>query len=470
MQSFFFYDLETTGFDRANDRIMQFAGVRTDLDLNIIGEKYNFLVKLSGDVLPSPEAIMVTKITPRQTLDDGYTEAEAVKLLTEKIFTPGTIAVGYNNVRFDDEFIRHLFWRNFVDAYEWAYRDGRSRWDLLDVVRMVRAIRPEGLNWPVDAEGKATNRLELLSKANGLEHEQAHDALSDVEALIGLARLIKQHQPKIWQYLLDMRDKNAVAKLVNLDEPKPFVYSSGRMDAQFNKTTVAVPIAPAKNGNVLIYDLRYNPLDLKGKTSEQIRQDLLAFREQHPTERAPLYVKELKYNRCPAVAPLGVMTESAWKNIGLDLETVQRHLTALKDNPEIVTNLRLMIENSQQAWAETDQDKVRLPEASLYDGFIGTNDKAKMLEIATLTKDQIRDYLPSFQDERLNGLWLGYKARSFERLLTEAEHQAWDEYRANILAPQLTDYLVRLQAIAEQDGGQFYAEELRLWMESLLPE
>ncbi len=176
MQTFFFYDLETSGLDPRQDRIMQFAGRRTDLDLNPIGDPVNLLVKLGEDTLPSPYAIMVTKITPQSTTLDGLTEAEFCKYVSEEIFTENTIAIGYNSVRFDDEFMRHTFWRNFYDAYEWQWRDGRSRWDMLDVVRLTRALRPEGINWPVTEDGHATNRLELITKLNGISHEAAHDA------------------------------------------------------------------------------------------------------------------------------------------------------------------------------------------------------------------------------------------------------------------------------------------------------
>src|SRR5690606_40763948 len=169
-QSFFFYDLETSGLDPRSDRIMQFAGIRTDMKFNPIGDPVNVLVKLNDDTLPSPEATMVTGITPQQTVSDGYTEAEFARMLTEDIFTDDTVTVGFNNIRFDDEFIRYLFWRNFHDPYEWCWKNGCSRWDMLDVVRMTRALRPEGIEWPVDSEGRATNRLELLTKANGINH------------------------------------------------------------------------------------------------------------------------------------------------------------------------------------------------------------------------------------------------------------------------------------------------------------
>ena len=204
--TFFFYDLETSGLNAREDRIMQFAGQRTDLNLNKIGDPVNILVKMTDDTLPSPQAIMVTKITPQSTLADGLTEAEFCQYLTDEIFTENTCVVGYNSVRFDDEFMRHLFWRNFRDPYEWQWADGRSRWDLLDVVRLTRALRPEGINWPV-VDGKATNRLELLTKENGISHEHAHDALSDVEALISVTKLIKEKQPQLYDYLYKIRGK-----------------------------------------------------------------------------------------------------------------------------------------------------------------------------------------------------------------------------------------------------------------------
>jgi len=250
-KTFFFYDLETSGLSPQEARVMQFAGIRTDMDLQPIGEPINVLVKLNDDVLPSPEALMVTNITPQQTQADGYKESEFARMLSEEVFIPDTIAVGFNNIRFDDEFIRHLFWRNFYDPYEWSWKDGRSRWDLLDVVRMTRALRPDGIKWPVDAKGVATNRLELLSSVNGLDHFKAHDALSDVEALIGVTKLIRQKQPQLYDYLLQLRDKKAVKQLVNLDNKQPFVYVSGRLDSEFNKATVAFPLTAGKNGNVV---------------------------------------------------------------------------------------------------------------------------------------------------------------------------------------------------------------------------
>lgn len=241
--TFFFYDLETSGLNARSQRIMQFAGQRTDANLKPIGEPVNVLVKLSDDILPDPQAIVVTGITPQMTLADGLTEPEFARFVSEEVFTPGTIAVGYNNVRFDDEFIRHALWRNFYDPYEWAWSEDRGRWDILDIVRLTRALRPDGIAWPVDEKGSPTNKLELIAKENKLLHTKAHDALSDVEALIALTELIRNKQGKLFDYLFGLRGKNEVAKLVNLDDPKPFVYASGRYGSKHDFTTVAYPLS-----------------------------------------------------------------------------------------------------------------------------------------------------------------------------------------------------------------------------------
>ncbi len=447
-QNFFFYDLETSGLNPRSDRIMQFAGMRTDMDLNPIGDPINLLVKMSEDTLPSPYAVMVTKITPQSTLQDGFTEVEFCKYVTDEIFTPGTIAVGYNSVRFDDEFMRNIFWRCFYDPYEWQWKDGRSKWDLLDVVRMTRALRPEGINWPFTPDGKATNRLELMTKENNISHEHAHDALSDVEALISVTKLIKEKQPQLYDWLFKMRDKKAVQQLINLEKPAPFVYSSGRYSGEFNKTTVAYPIAPAKNGNVLVYDLRYN-LD-----------ELLA---QEEPKFFPI-VKEMKYNHCPAVAPLGVLEQgSGWQKISLEKSQIEKNLKSLLAHPEFIEQMRTENEEREEFPLAVD------PESALYDGFLDNTDKTRCAAVRRATLNDLADFHPDFHDPRLPDLLLHYKARNFERALTESEHTKWEEYRMNRIKGAQNQYIKEIQQLAAAGKDPFILEELQLWYQSILP-
>jgi len=466
-QTFFFYDLETSGLSGRDDRIMQFAGMRTDMNLQPIGEPYNLLVALNDDTLPSPEALMVTGISPQQTVTDGYTEAQFAKILTDEICTEDTIMVGFNNIRFDDEFVRHLFWRNFRDPYEWCWRDGRSRWDLLDVVRITRALRPEGIVWPV-VDGKPSNRLELLTKENGIDHFKAHDALSDVEALIAVTRLIKEKQPQLYDYLLRIRDKKEVKKIVNLDDKKPFVYTSGRYDAAYNKTTVAFPLTAGKNGNVIVYDLRHDPSQFIDLDSKELAKKLYASWEERKAEGfVALPVKELQYNRAPAVAPLGVLEQGdGWKKVQLDAASIERHKAVLLSAPHFAENIRTLFEGKLEFKKSSD------PEAQLYDGFLNEKDKIRLQAVAAVTEKDLADFHPSFEDERLSDLLLHYKARSFPRTLSQDEARQWESWRVSRIQRQLPGFMKSMEKLATQqvnDSQQFVLQELQLWLESIAP-
>jgi exodeoxyribonuclease-1 len=466
-QTFFFYDLETSGLDSRDNRIMQFAGQRTDMNLQPIGEPHNLLVKLNDDTLPSPEALMVTGITPQSTLADGYTEAEFARIVSEEVCSEGTIMVGFNNIRFDDEFMRMLFWRTFFDPYEWCWRDGRSRWDLLDVVRMTRALRPEGIQWPV-VDGKPTNRLELITKENGIDHFKAHDALSDVEALIAVTKLIKEKQPKLYEYLLSMRDKNKIKSLVNLENKEPFVYTSGRYSSDFHKTTVAFPLTSGKNGNVVVYDLRHDPAAFVDLPMDELIRKFYATWEERKVEGfVPLPVKELQYNRAPAVAPLGVLQQGdGWQHIGLDVEVVEKHKAALLRAPHFAENIRTLFESRPEYKKAID------PEARLYEGFLNDRDRLKVETVRNASERELADYHPEFTDERLDGLFLHYKARNFPKSLTADEARQWEIWRGKHVTEQLPQFMKSLQRLATLETSeekQFVLQELQLWAESVMP-
>lgn len=470
--TFYFYDLETSGINARAQRIMQFAGQRTDKEFNPVGEPDNWLIALTDEILPDPEAVLVTGITPQKTKEEGYTEAEFLKLFTEQVCQPDTVIVGYNSVRFDDEFMRATLWRNFYDPYEWQWQDGRSRWDLLDVVRMVRALRPEGITWPVDKEGKPTNRLELLTKENGLGHDNAHDALSDVHATIAVAKLLKEKQPKIFEYLLGMRSKKAVLELVRADDPQPFLYTSGRYASEHQKTTAAIVIGQAAHGNVLVYDLRIDPSQFDGVSDDELREKLFT----RDTETGELPVKVLKPNACPAVAPLGVLDGSASESIHITTAQVADNLTKLRKGGLVAraTNLYDAFDTARRKkFSDTDD-----PDMQLYDGFIPDKDKTLSRAVRSSDVNELADFNPDFSDERLTTLLPRYKARNYPQSLNESERQEWDEYKTKRLMngsygqlplPAYGEKLAELSVSKTDEASRFLLEELTLYGQSIAP-
>lgn len=466
-KTFFFYDLETSGLSSREDRIMQFAGQRTDMQLQPIGDPVNVLVAMNDDTLPNPDALMVTGISPQQTVTDGYSEAQFAKMLLEDIFVEDTIAVGFNNIRFDDEFIRYLLWRNFRDPYEWAWKDGRSRWDLLDVVRITRALRPEGINWP-DIDGKATNRLELLTKENDIQHKNAHDALSDVEALIAITSLIKSKQPQLYEYMLKIRDKNEIKKLVNLENKQPFVYTSGRYDADHHKTTIAFPLTSGNNGNIIVYDLRIDPTNFINMSVEDLAKKLYASWDERQEEGfESLPTKELQYNRVPAVAPLSVLDkQNGWQRIAIEQKTIEHNLNKLLSAPHFAENIRSLYEKKDEF------KKLPDPESQLYEGFLNDADRLRVQTVARADEASLSDFHPEFQDERLEPLLLHYKARNFPRCLSEDEAVIWEKWRVTRIQKQLVLYtqtLDRLSRSKLSEHQQFILQELQLWLDNVMP-
>ena len=455
---------------------MQFAGQRTDMELAPVGEPVNVLIKMTDEVLPDVDATFITGITPQQTIAEGITEAEFLRLFEEQIATPGTVFMGFNTVRFDDEFMRCLHYRNFYDPYEWQWQDARSRWDLLDVVRMTRALRPDGIEWPFDIQGKPTNRLELLTALNKLSHEHAHDALSDVEATIAVARLIRNKQTKLFGYLLAMRDKKKVAELVEKDEP--FVYTSGKYPSEFEKTTVAARICshPKWSGCSLVYDLRHDPAEYHGMSPEQLAEK---WRWKKDAVEPRLPVKGLQYNHCPAVAPMGVLDEPSQRRLQLDLKLITKHHATLKRMTDLEARLcaaaDILEKQQQTSLLSTEYDV----DACIYDGFFSAEDKTAMRVVRAAQPEELGSLQLHFKDQRLEGLLPLYRARNYPKSLTSDEREAWERFRTQRLMgggeqSRMAKYSARLQEVTAKDNltsrQRYLLEELQLYAQSIIPE
>ena len=332
---------------------------------------------------------------------------------------------------------------------------------------MTRALRPDGIEWPF-VDGKEANRLELITKLNGIDHLKAHDALSDVEALIAVTKLVKDNQPQLYQYLLKIRDKKEVMKLVNLEDKQPFVYVSGRLSADFHKATVSFPLTSGRNNNVVVYDLRHDPTPFLQLSPAELEKRMFASwedRQKDGFEAVP--VKELQYNRAPAVAPLGVLAQGdAWERIGLSEAIITENRNKLLSVPSFAENVRSVLEKRPEFPKAYD------PEAQLYDGFISGVDAMRIEQVRQADSNKLADLHPDFNDERLSPLLLHYKARNYPRSLAEEEMATWESWRAKRITSQLPGFVKRLQelsATVAEDDKRFVLEEVQLWAESIVP-
>lgn len=473
MTTFYFYDLETSGVNPKTARIMQFAGRRLNEDFELVGEPDDFYIKLTRDVLPEPDAILLTGITPQKTLQDGVTEAEFARYFQTEILKPNTIFVGFNNIRFDDEFMRYFMYRNFYDPYEWHWNNGCSRWDILDVVRMTRALRPDGINWPVGSDGKATNRLESLTASNKINHVDAHSALADVDATISVARLIRNAQPKLFDYLLSIRDKRSVKEMVT--KGQPFAYVSGRYDTKYEKMTVAVLARELSDGSgALVFDLRQSPKEWSTKSDDQLREALDNYKDDK-IDRLPF--KVLQYNRCPSIAPYGVIDSFSEKRLAIDHKQIKNNFQLLKSSDALIDRVQKIFEEKKKSFQTSLVPDESDPDAKLYDGFFSDSDKLAAKQVAKADSESLMTLKPNFSDGRLSGLFPLYKARNYPKSLNESERNSWESHVEQKLfkgsPSQMDKFINSLMQIAARPGltaNQTYlVEELKLYAESITP-
>lgn len=423
--SFLFYDLETFGSDPRLTRIAQFAAIRTDAELNEVEAPVDFFVKPADDLLPSPGATLVTGIAPQDALRDGVNEADAFARIFEEMARPETCVTGYNSLRFDDEFVRYGLYRNFYDAYEREWRGGNSRWDLLDVLRLAYALRPEGIEWPKRDDGHASFRLEHLALANRVRLGDAHEALSDVRALIGMARLLRQAQPRFWEYALTLRDKRRAAAMLDTVAMAPVLHVSQRYPSSRLSAAAVLPLSrhPRIDSRVIVFDLDGEPEALLDLDAEAIADRLYTPAVDLPEGEKRIGLKEVHTNRCPALV--------AWEHLRApDFERLQIDPAAIESKAQ---KLRLagpaLAEKVRRVYATETARAPADPDAALYDGFIGDGDKNRFAQVRSTPPGQLGERDFGFQDPRLIDLLFRYRARNWPETLTADERNAWNAYR-----------------------------------------
>jgi exodeoxyribonuclease-1 len=470
------YDYETFGANPAWDRPAQFAAIRTDEDLNEIEEPVEIFCRQSDDYLPHPEAVLITGITPQDCQRRGVPERDFIRRINEMFSQSGTCVAGYNSIRFDDEFTRYTLYRNFLDPYAREWQGGNSRWDILDVVRCAYALRPDGIEWPKNDQGKVSFKLEHLTAANGLDHGKAHDAVSDVRATIALARLIKEKQPKLYRYLYQHRSKQALGGLIDVSSHKPLMHVSGMYPVEQGCMAVVAPLCwhPTNKNSFIAWDLSVDPTPLYDLTPQQIAERVFTRTADMSEGMERLPLKEIHINKSPVIAPANTLTPDQAERWSISGEALRRHLKILRDAGTLSDKMAEVFGNRQFAdIADVD--------ARLYDGFFSNADKQAMDEIQNMEGWDLADYPSPFQDDRGEEMLFRYRARNFADTLSEDERERWEQYRTSRLmqgvpgSPLLTfEQFAPLleqaaQRVADDPHKLEWIYELQMYAESIFP-
>ncbi len=424
-QTLYWHDYETSGTDPQKDRPVQFAGVRTDNDFNIIEAPLVVYGKLPADILPHPDSCAITGIMPQLLDQKGVCEAEFIRLIHEQIAQPNTCTLGYNSLRFDDEFTRNSLYRNFYDPYAREWQFGNSRWDLIDIARAARALRPDGVQWPLNDDGKPSFRLEQLTKANGISHEAAHDALSDVYATISLAKLVKQAQPKLYQFLWRHRAKSEALNLLQLGSFNPVVHVSGKYPTVTNCLAIVLPICkhPTNSNGVIVYDLSVDPKPMLSLSVEEIQQRIFTAADNLPDGVARIPLKTVHINKSPVLAPVSVIRPEDARRLEIDLTICQAHMEKIKKAAGLSEKLSAVFGGVAASGQDID------PDLAIYrGGFFSDADKQIMAKIRGLSPGQLAKAIFNFTDSRLPEMLFRYRARNYPETLNADELQKWQMF------------------------------------------
>ena len=472
--SFFWHDYETFGVVPRHDRPAQFAGIRTDGELDEIGAPVMHYCRPAPDYLPDPQSCLLTGIVPQHCLEHGLPEHAFAAAIEAELARPGTTGVGYNSIRFDDEVTRFLFWRNLIDPYAREWRNDCARWDLLDVVRCVYALRPEGFAWPTREDGRPSFKLEHLAQANGLAHEAAHDALSDVRATIALARRVKHEQPRLWDFCLRLRKKDAVRDEIGRGAPRPFLHVSGMYPPSRGCLAIVWPLAPhpTNQNELIVWDLARDPRELAGLDADAMRARLFTREDELPDGVARLPIKTIHINKSPIViGNLKVLGDAQAARWGIDVAQALRHAAVAAREGQL----------PRQRWAEVFARPDAAPhpdvDEDLYGGFVGNDDRRKLERLRTLGAGQLGAARTGFDDPRLDELVFRYRARNFAASLSEDERARWQVHCADRLhrgvggALTVAAYHERIDtlAVTADERGQAILEALVDYAEQIAP-
>ena len=426
--TFLWHDYETFGINTRRARPAQFAAIRTDAELNEIGTPLMLYCQPAVDFLPDPQACLITGITPQLCLEKGIPEYQFAAQIEQAFSLPGTVGVGYNTIRFDDEITRFMFWRNLIDPYAREWQNDCGRWDLLDVVRTAYALRPEGIEWPLNAEGKPSFKLTDLSAANGLLHEAAHDALSDVRATIALARLIKTAQPKLFDFCFGLHKKDRVmAELglpTTLTQARPFLHISGMFAPERGCLALMWPLAmhPANKNELLAWDLAFDPRELVQMNAEQIRLRLFTKTADLPEGVQRLPVKSIHLNKSPTViGNYKTLSSAMAQRWGLNLDAQLANAAQAQALPDMSGIWPAVFKRPAAATPDVDED--------LYGGFVGNADRRRLNDLRQLKAQELASARPAFDDARLTELLWRYRARNFPQSLSADELARWEAHR-----------------------------------------
>jgi exodeoxyribonuclease-1 len=296
-----------------------------------------------------------------------------------------------------------------------------------------------------------------------------------VYATIAVAKLVKERQPKLFNYVLQNRGKRAIQAQLDVARMKPVLHISSKYPAEWGNAAIVAPLAshPSNRNSTLVWDLRVDPTPLFDLDVASLQTLMYTRRDELPADAPQLALKQVLANKCPIIAPAGMLTAVEAERLKIDGDICRRHLQMLRNETGVAAKVADIFNSSMP---EADGD----PDHMLYSGgFFSDHDRALMEQVRESEPDALAGLQLPFQDPRLEEMLLRYKARNFEYTLTEEEAVRWEEYRSRKLLqgdagcyslPQLFNEMNEIaQSGTLSERDRHILEELALYAESIYP-
>lgn len=385
--SFIFYDTETTGTHTAFDQILQFAAIYTDEELNEI-ERFEIRCRLLPNIVPSPGAMRVTRLKVSQLTDTTLpSHYEMMCSIRQKLleWSPSTF-LGYNTIKFDENLLRQAFYQTLHPLYL-TNTLGNSRTDIMRIAQAASVYAPGALVIPNNADGKPNYKLDRLAPANGFEHEDAHEALSDVEATLHIAKLILKRSPDVWSAFMRFSTKAAVADYASNEQA--FCLTEFYYGDAYSWLVAPLGASAMNSSEFYVYNLGVDPNSLSSLKNTELIARL---------NTLPKPVRTIRTNAAPMIFSLDDAPHSA-SGKSLSQEELDRRVSILEADLALKKRLITVFEQTKQEWPASPH-----VEEQIYNGFYQRDDEELREAFHTVDWTKRKELVERFEDQRLKKL------------------------------------------------------------------
>ena len=386
MANLVFYDFETCSSNVSYGQIIQAAAVLVNDDFQEL-DRYEGRCKLSPGIIPEAMALIVNKTTPKILKETNLSHYQMVRQMMEKFNKwKNSIFIGYNSINFDEEFLRRTLFKNLDYPYL-TVTNGNERADLFGLARASHLYYPNCIKTPISDKNNPVFKLDKLAPMNGIKHNDAHSAISDVLATVELAKLLSKTAPNVWKASLMTTNKDKTLQIIKNE--LMFCTDFFYYGKSFPYVLTFVCEHP-QWGYPMCFDLKLDPKYYFNLSTDQLKKEL---------KKTPKVIRTIKHKKHPIImnASYG-MNFDHYKELGPKLK---ERANLIRENKDFASRVSLVLDEEAREKKDLDSQEDVYAEESIYKKFTTKEDNAIMPSFHKADWKEKFLVLQKFKDERL---------------------------------------------------------------------